>query len=430
MKLFPHQTKAVSWLLDHPRGGFFDDQGLGKTISALVAADMIGRRIVIVCPTVVLYNWAEECAAWTDRQVSVLDNGRAKIDEGATVVITTHGLLLREGIMAELEWFAPDVLIGDEVQMLRGRDGKKAKAFWGELVPPAEYVWALTGTPQPAWPSDMWTMLHHMWPDEFAEDFDTFRASYCLMAPSDYGEGLRTVGTLNLGNLRHRMDGKFLRRLKSVELNLPPLTHSMVTLKAKLPQEMMNLDGVLSEEAVEKIMAAESPEAAFAVLLDDTDMSSYRRRCGEAKVPIVAELVAMELGDPKAKRVLFCHHKSVAEALSKALAKFNPVLLTGAVSAKRRTDRVKKFQTDPSTRVAICQIIAGGTGVTLTASNDILFVEASFLPGDNAQARDRVYRIGQTRPCSVRFVALHGSADSIIMRVLRRKTAAIQGVFQ
>lgn len=66
--------------------------------------------------------------------------------------------------------------------------------------------------------------------------------------------------------------------------------------------------------------------------------------------------------------------------------------------------------------------------MTLTASDDIIFAEASFVPGDNAQARDRVYRIGQTKPCRVRFASLEGTVDKIIMRVLRRKTAAIQEV--
>jgi len=429
MPLYPHQREAIKWLLQHPRGGLFDDQGLGKTISALVAADIVGERILIVCPSVVAYNWAAECLEWTGRNAAVLSHGRATVPPGACVVVTTHGLLLREHIKAEIECFAPDVVIGDEVHMLRGRDSKKAAAFWGELVPPAAYVWALTGTPQPAWPIDLWMMLSHMWPQQFPESWAEFRDKYCLLAPSDYSDGWRPIGGRNLAELRQRVDGKFLRRLKSQVLDLPPLRHERVTLQADLPQEMLDLDGVLSEEAVEAVMNATSPEAAFAALLQDTDLASYRRRCGEAKAPLVAELLDLELREDRAcKRVVFCHHKSVASTLAHKLAHYRPVLITGEVPAKQRTDRVALFQANPSVRVAVCQIVAGGTGITLTAADDLVFAEVSFLPGENAQARDRVYRIGQTKPCRVRFVELFGTADAILTRVLRRKTAAIRGL--
>jgi SNF2 family DNA or RNA helicase len=411
------------------RAGFFDDQGLGKTISALVAGDMIARAIVVVCPTVVLYNWAREAEVWTNRKVAVLAAGRDKYAPDTDLIVTTHGMLLSANIMAQLEAFAPDLLIGDEVHMLRGRAGKKADAFFGELVPPAQYVWALTGTPMPSWPTDMWRMLSGLWPDEFPEDFDSFRERYCILVPSNYGDGVRIVGTRNLTDLRARMAGKMLRRLKSEELDLPPLRHEEITLHARLPHEMLNLDGVLTTEAVEQLAAATSIEQAFRVLLDDTDLASYRRRCGEMKAPLVAELVDMELrDDPKAKRVIFCHHKAVAHVLRDRLKRFGVVCITGDTPAKQRTRAVELFQTTDSVRVAVCQIVAGGAGVTLTASDDVIFAECSFVPGDNAQARDRIYRIGQTKPCRVRFASLHGTVDEIIMRALRRKTAAIQGV--
>lgn len=428
MNLYPHQKSGVPWLLARDRAGFFDDQGLGKTITALVAADMVARRIVVVAPTVVAYNWADEAHEWTGRKTCVLATGSAALDFTAEVVVTTHGMLLNEDIVAQLLEFAPDVLIGDEIQMLRAADGKKAAAFFDELVPAAPACWVLTGTPMPNWPEDMWRMLSGLWPSEFAEDYDTFRDKYSIQVPASRHR-MRTIATRNTTELRDRIKGKFLRRLKKDELDLPPLRHEQITLHADLPQDMINLDGVLDEETIEKLTTASSPESAFAALLDGTDMSSYRRRCGEAKAPLIAELVEQELScDPNAKRVIFCHHKSVVKILADKLRKFGAVSITGDVGAKARNHRVKAFQSDLSVRVAICQIVAGGTGVTLTASDDIIFAEASFVPGDNAQARDRVYRIGQTKPCRVRFASLEGTVDKIIMRVLRRKTAAIQEV--
>lgn len=432
MKLLPHQAEPVRWLAERPRAGFFDDQGLGKTISALTAADMIAERVLVVSPTIVVHNWKEEARDWMPgRTVSVLDNHRARIAAGASCVSMTHGMLLRKSIMDEVRAYAPDLVILDESHHLRGATSKKASVFFDELVPCVPTAWCLTGTPMPGWPCDLWRTVHGLWPDEFPEDWHDFRNRYCRLAPSDYNDGWRPVGVMNAAELRARLAGKFLRRRKSEVLDLPPLTHEMVTLSAKLPHEMLDLDGVLDEEHIEALLEADSPEAAFAVLLRGTDLASYRRRCGEAKAPLVAELIAGELEfDCAAKRVLMCHHKAVADVLHERLARFNPIKITGATAPRARTEMVRMFQNNPSVQVAVCQIVAGGTGITLTASDDIVFVEASFVPGENAQARDRIYRIGQERPCRVRFVALDGTVDKIIMRVLRRKTAAIQEVLQ
>ena len=63
-----------------------------------------------------------------------------------------------------------------------------------------------------------------------------------------------------------------------------------------------------------------------------------------------------------------------------------------------------------------------------TAASELGFVERSGVPGENAQAADRIRRIGQESPCRVRFVALDGTLDEALMRVLQRKTAMIREV--
>jgi SNF2 family DNA or RNA helicase len=104
--------------------------------------------------------------------------------------------------------------------------------------------------------------------------------------------------------------------------------------------------------------------------------------------------------------------------------------LAGDMTGKARADAVFDFQQDGGPRVIVCNIVAGGTGVTLTAASEAVFVELSWVPGENAQAADRIHRIGQGRKTRVRFLALAGTCDEAITATLRTKTKMISEVLQ
>lgn len=76
----------------------------------------------------------------------------------------------------------------------------------------------------------------------------------------------------------------------------------------------------------------------------------------------------------------------------------------------------------------IANIATAGTSVNFTAAHNVLFVEQTFVPADIAQAVKRCHRIGQDQPVNVRFMGLANSIDQHIARVLRRKTAEINGI--
>jgi len=58
----------------------------------------------------------------------------------------------------------------------------------------------------------------------------------------------------------------------------------------------------------------------------------------------------------------------------------------------------------------------------MTASNQVLFTELEWTPGDNAQAAKRCHRYGQTNSVNVRYATLSGSFDQKITATLMRKT--------
>ena len=90
--------------------------------------------------------------------------------------------------------------------------------------------------------------------------------------------------------------------------------------------------------------------------------------------------------------------------------------------------RVRAFQRPNGPRVMVANLLAGGVGITLTRASEVVFVELDWTPGNNAQAADRVHRIGQTRPVRARFLALANSVDELIVDALALKVAMVSRV--
>lgn len=437
--LYEHQKEALPWLRQQTRCGLWDEQGLGKTITAIAAADGLAERVLVLAPSVVLWNWVAELKKWRgEGRLQVLAKGSDRVNLGTSgVAVTTHGLLLRPAFYYSLCRWKPQLLIVDEAHNFRSHRASRTRRLFGvpgrpeveALVRHCTRVWCLTATPTPNNCSELHPFLKGLWPESWP-DFDEFRERYCALAPTDYGpDGVKVVGNKreNLEELRGKLRSCFLRRLKKDCLTLPDRRFEQVVVRPeKLPPRLAEMNVRL----VELWRQAADEGAALAKVADDTEFATWRRLSGLAKAEPAAALLHAELNDGPGKVVVFVHHIEVGDVLARVLAPFGVVRIDGSKSPLQRTQAVVDFQQEGGPRVALCNIVAGGTGITLTAASEAVFVELSPTPGDNAQAADRIHRIGQQHKVRVRFVALAGSVDEVYSEVLRRKTAMIREVLQ
>ena len=65
-----------------------------------------------------------------------------------------------------------------------------------------------------------------------------------------------------------------------------------------------------------------------------------------------------------------------------------------------RKSAVESFQTDPSRRIFLISLKAGGTGLNLTAASRVIHFDLWYNPAIEDQATDRAFRIGQQRTIS------------------------------
>ena len=280
-----------------------------------------------------------------------------------------------------------------------------------------QFVFLLTGTPLTSRPRDLFNLLRCVG-HPAARSFLSFAKRYCEAYRNDFG--WVTTGASNIGELNLLMKEIMLRRKKDEVLDLPPKIRSWV------PVDISGSPSALS--AVENFL--QWYQASDPSLPNDTQflarLTKVRVALHKAKHKAVAERVrdVIATGD---KVVIFT---SFNEGVTKHAAAFGAaaVTITGAQSAEQRMEAVDRFQTDPSVNVAVCNLIAGGVGITLTAGTHVIFQDLDWVPANHAQAEDRCYRMGQTRKVTVEYFHAEGSLDTYIARLLESKIKLINAV--
>lgn len=436
LTLYPHQETGVPWLRPRKAAILADDPGLGKTITALVAAAGWKEQVLVVVPTVALWNWKVEAETWYEGpSVQVVANGKTEIDLLADVVVVTHGLLLNPWIASQLAAMRWSHLIVDEAHKFKSVEAARTAVLYQQLVPRAEKVWFLTGTPCPNNMSEIYAPLRGLDPKRLVLGrkvltYEDFVDRFFHWRETPYG--IKVVGNRQdmLPELKERLDGFILRRLKKDVLpDLPSIRYETVHLRpVNMDKAIETFEGELSPRVLKALRELQDPADLF-TLLKKEEQDRFRRLCGVAKTEPVAELLYEELDSGGTdKVVVFAHHTAVVNTIANALLEFGVRTITGATSGRQRTDYVREFQTDPSVRVIVANIEAGGVAITLTAASEVFFAEQSWVPGDNSQAADRCHRIGQTRRVRARFAALAGTIDEAITASLRTKTRMIREV--
>lgn len=444
-KLFPYQSDGADFLNGRRNALLNWEPGCGKTATAVAAWDKTAaRKVLVLCPAIGKHMWEREVARWgKPRTITVLKGRTAplpKLDEGLHVVIANYDLLAgRDSYvfarLAKIQW---DVLVLDEAHFLKNPGTDRTKRVFGKngLAFKADRVWALTGTPAPNHYGELYAMIRALFPHAITRDDGTvlsrerFEDTYCKVAFTPWGR--KVTGSQNGTELAAKLK-PFMSSLKKKDVlaDLPPLLFDVLPLSPDdLPPEARKAAVAASEALMEVMESNPTDDLLDAMRKASLHLGTERRLIGLAKAELVANLVKSELtADAKAKRIIFAHHSEVIDVLKSSLSAFQPGVIDGRTTSYNRALAEQRFQTDPACRVIICQITAGGTVITLTASRDVVFAESSWTPGDNYQAACRAHRVGQHDAVLARMVCLSGTVDERIMAVCASKTAELAELF-
>jgi SNF2 family DNA or RNA helicase len=109
--------------------------------------------------------------------------------------------------------------------------------------------------------------------------------------------------------------------------------------------------------------------------------------------------------------------KAICGLLEKLGIRFSCIM--GGVTD--REDQVSAFQNDPDVKVFVGQIATAGLGLTLTAADTLVFYSTDYSMSNHEQARARIHRVGQKRPCAYIYLTAKGTVDEKVLAALRNK---------
>jgi SNF2 family DNA or RNA helicase len=464
-QLRPYQRRGLDWLahLSHRRigGVLADDMGLGKTVQviALLCHERDGRErdgtdpnpTLVVCPMSLVGNWSAELDRFAPHLRIVVHHGpdrlrgndfhQAVVD--ADVVLTTFTIASRDrDLLASVRigdqpWGR---VVVDEAQHVKNVATSAAKAL---RAIDADHRLALTGTPVENRLEDLRAVVDLVNPGLLGSP-STFKARFAEPVERDRDP----VAAARLRGLTRPF---ILRRAKTdpdIVAGLPAKTELVV--RANLTVEQASLyravvDDLMTALADRQQRALRRRTVLAALtrlkqvcnhpahyLADGSPLVRRGRSDGphrSGKVELLADLAttAVDEGD----RILvftqfaeFAH--LLAPWLSEQLGAPIPVLHGGLPRAER--DRlVATFQSDDGPPLLLATLKAGGTGLNLTAANQVVHVDRWWNPAVEDQATDRAHRIGQERPVQVRKFMCIGTLEERIDEMIagKRELAAL-----
>lgn len=468
IRLRQYQRDGVVFLGSKDRALIADEMGLGKTVQALLALPRNAAAIV-VCPATLKLNWAFEAGVWRpDLTRTVLmpestpSRARDVIEERGVnlcfspawpkpgeIVIWNYESMGQSGEIeseraGEKKVYAATLtgapvegthLIGDELHRIKSSKSITAMR-WGTLRDAVKAtkgrVWGATGTPLFNRPPDLASVLRGL--GAFGDVFTSWTDFVRRMGghKGRYGMVWNFKPDVSVATSLKRV---MLRREKKDVLGeLPPKTYQDIEV---IPTRgMMALLSEMSEKLKERgidVMSWKRGDATMEDyakrgesvkgLIEFSEMSRLHALISDA-AEVAAEEIIEELEEADKPHVVFCVHKGPVERLG---SRPGWTYIHGDVPADERSLRVADFQAGKYKGIA-STIAVGSVGITLTRAQDLTMLSFSWNPSDNAQAEDRVHRIGQVGSVTIRRCIVQHPITIRMAELLSAKTHQVDVV--
>lgn len=411
--LYDFQKEGVQFIMrTQGRCIIADEMGLGKTIEALAYVKMQGGRTLIVSPANVIFKWRDEVLKWLPNwTVAVVRTGDEPMPDTDVVIMSYAIMTLQYARLVKTPF---DVGIWDEAHALKNAKARRtrvAKAIVDAGLPKAMF---LSGTPFLNEPIELFTLLNMLDPLGF-RSYWQFALRYCGAQNIDGRVYLPKGVVSNVDELTKRLEKYMVRRTKQdVSLELPDLTRSY------MPVELTN--GKAYDKAMWDVTnwLAEKGKTVKNKNHVLTRLNVLRQILGEGKVDAALEL-ADDILQSGRKVVLFAHHKSVVEALSRKLQKKGLLIIDGSTPAAERQRNSKLFLSTNSPYRVMIMSVAGAEGIDLYSASDIIFVEREWTPAKEEQAEARLHRIGQKNNVVAHYIVAMGTIDEDMNTLIQDK---------
>jgi len=438
---YKHQEDGVKFLLSRNGCILADDMGLGKSYQAIMAAlEANTNKILIICPASTKINWKREIQMFGETDISIVNSFNW---EPAKWTIINYDILKNYHTItpstkkerAAIDFFDREIweenfglIICDEAHKLKDHKSKRG-AIVGELSqnPTTERIWLLTGTPVANRPKDFYNLLKLI-KSPLADNWPFYMQRYCdakyLYKKLPSG-GTRKIlvakGESNLNELSLKSRNYVMRRLKTEVLDMPdkivtPIHHELTD--SQRTQYEYLWEEYLAERKAKKKKGTPDKDLVEIILL--------RRFMAMTAIQNTIDMAedAIEEGQ---KVVIFTTFNDEQAELAEHFGK-RCVVHNGSMNETEKQRSVDNFQINGKAEVFIGNIISAGVGITLTEGTVVIFNSFDWVPGNNEQAEDRTYRIGQEKTVNVYYQLFEDTITTTMWYTVLKKRDIIDKI--
>ena len=448
---YEYQLEGVRYALDHKRCIFGDQPGLGKTLQAIctvVKAHKEATRygdtfpVLVICPAALKVNWQREFKKFAGIDAIILDDHNKadwhrfyelKRPDGESIcpvfitnyeslkkffvtkVMATKRITLRHIHFDERINLFKCVII-DESHKCKCSETQQAKYVEG-ICKGKKWIFELTGTPVVNNNTDLIQQLKILGRLEDFGGYGRFVSRFC--------DGPKQSSNLRELNYLLWRYGFFRREKQKVLTQLPDKTRQYITCDITNRKEYTdaerNLLGYLRQyknASDDKLMRAMRGQVMVQIGI-------LKQIAAHGKIKAVSDFIH-DIIDGGEKLIMFAFLKDVVAALKKEFP--DAVCVTGSENTAQKQSAVDKFQNDPECKLIILNYRSGGTGLTLTASSRVGFIEFPWTYADCEQAEDRAHRNGQKNAVNCYYFLGDKTIDEKMYKIIQTKRDIANGV--
>lgn len=441
---YEYQLEGVRYALDHQRCIFGDQPGLGKTLQAICTvvkahkeAHIYGDTfpVLVICPASLKVNWQREFKKFAGINAVILDDKnrdcwerlyelrRSDGDSYAPVFITNYESLKKffvTGIKDHARMTLRSIVFDERVKLFKSviideshkcKSSKTQQSKYVEgICKGKRWIFALTGTPVVNNNTDLIQQLKILGRLDDFGGYKQFVARYC--------DGPKQSSNLRELNYRLWICCFFRREKAKVLTQLPDKMRQYITCDITNRKEYDDAENDVIKYLRQYKNASDDRVARAMRGQVMVKMGILKQIAAKGKIKAVSEFIH-DIIDGGEKLIMFAYLKDVVDALKNEFP--DAVTVTGSDDIKAKQNSVDRFQNDPECKLIILNYKSGGTGLTLTASSRVGFIEFPWTYSDCEQAEDRAHRNGQKSAVNCYYFLGDKTIDRYMYNVIQTK---------
>ncbi|MFM9294530.1 DEAD/DEAH box helicase [Streptococcus sp. ST14] len=421
-----YQEKGVRWLqmLHHYSfGGILaDDMGLGKTlqtIAFLTSQVTEDSRVLILAPSGLIYNWADEFRKFAPQlDLAVVHglkaNREAILSENHQIYVTSYATFRQDSELYQEMAF--DFLFLDEAQVMKNAQTKIAQSLRQFVVPA---VFALSGTPIENHLGELWSIFQIVLPGLLPSKKEFMKLPADRVAQFIKPFVMRRKKEEVLTELPDLIEVVYKNELEDQQkaIYLAQLQQMRDRLAQVTDQEFQRSRVEILSGLMRLRQVCDTP----ALFMDD-----YQGASG--KLDSLRDLL-LQVADGGHRVLIFSQFKGMLEKIEQELPDLGltSFKITGSTPAQDRQEMTKAFNQGERDAFLI-SLKAGGVGLNLTGADTVILVDLWWNPAVEAQAIGRAHRMGQEQMVEVYRLITKGTIEEKIQELQEQKKHLVSQV--